>query len=100
MTAVKITHHAMDLIKKYGRDDAVGSTSVAIVGPAKDFRIEHHRGQTPGDASTLSIILNRPTVFQAKLERNWEHDDALITETDDSMAQQKTWASKFLEIEK
>ena len=41
MTAVKLTRHAMGLIRKYGHDRAVENTSVAVVGPAKDFRIEH-----------------------------------------------------------
>ena len=83
----------MGLVKKYGHDHAVENTSKVIV------QIEHHRSQTPEGASTLSIILNRQTVFQAKLERNWQHDDALISETDDTMAQQKTWASDIFKIE-
>ena len=100
MTAVKITRHAMGFIKECGHDDAVENMWVVTVGPAKDFLIKHHRSQTPKGASTLRITRNRRIIFEANLGRNWEHDDALITEIDDSIAKPKTWASEFLGIQK
>jgi hypothetical protein len=98
MTATEIARHAMEFVRIRGQDHATENKSVAVVGPAKDFRIELYRARSPEGESTLAIILDRRCVFLAKLARHWQRDDAYITETDDSATQEKKWATRFLEI--